>query len=247
MTSRSLRTAASTPSLVLAAATFTAALLVAAAISAGQTPTATPPAIGRFEVTSVKRNMTTLEELIRSGERFGIRELPGGRLSARRVSLKTLVLHAYEIKDYQLESSVSWIGNDNFDVDAAGTPDATPTRMKAMLRTKWPFAGLNLKRLRRRRHGHIASNELAATLKGGRGQAESRAPDPEPPVLERQSNSSSGRPPRMTQRERRQERHDRQRGAVGPNGQRRPGRLVERRSNQRRRCAAGDGAEGIAQ
>ena len=120
---------------VLAAAAllvFTRAPLVAqAAVSAA----AVSPAAPRFEVASIRRNTMTTEELIRSGAPFGIRELPGGRMSASMVSLRTLMLHAYELREYQLETPARGFPDGTYDVTATAGRDVTPEGMRAMLRT----------------------------------------------------------------------------------------------------------------
>jgi uncharacterized protein (TIGR03435 family) len=85
----------------------------------------------RFEVASVKPNQRPIASrpLI-----HGIRTLPGGRLTATFVTLRALILSAFDIKDYQLEGGPSWVGSSNFDINAKADGDATPEEFSAMLK-----------------------------------------------------------------------------------------------------------------
>ena len=95
-----------------------------------------------FEVASVKSNPTTLSEFVQSkgGDRaavlesIGIRTLPRGRLVAIFVTLRELILRAFDIKAYQLEGGPAWMNTAKFEIDARANRDATEQEIGAMLR-----------------------------------------------------------------------------------------------------------------
>src|SRR5688500_7341718 len=87
----------------------TAALVAALAFSAGassQTPT--------FDAASVKRRTEP------GGGSMG--RQPGGRFTAQGVSLKDLIVFAYDIQPYQILDGPRWLDTDRWDVVAAGAP-----------------------------------------------------------------------------------------------------------------------------
>ncbi len=68
-----------------------------------------------FEVASIKPN--------RSSERgVFIRNSPGGRFSAKNVTVKMLIIMSYKIQPFQLTGAPSWIDTEHFDIEA--TPEA---------------------------------------------------------------------------------------------------------------------------
>jgi len=76
----------------------------------------TPPAQKlSFEVTSVKPNKSGSD-----GSRLGIR--PNGYFFATNASLKSLIVQAYRILDFQVSGGPSWIEGDRFDVEARAEP-----------------------------------------------------------------------------------------------------------------------------
>src|SRR5262245_32306868 len=104
-------------------------------------PAQTPPvaqeakpaaADARFDVASVKPQQQTIAEAVQANqgnlnavfESVGIRTLPGGRLTARFVTLRALILRAYDIKDYQLEGGPAWVGSANFEINAKAAGEA---------------------------------------------------------------------------------------------------------------------------
>ena len=109
---------------------------------AERTQEARPVTERRFEVASVKPNTQTLAEYISANQGnlsaatavMGIRTLPGGRLTASFVTLRALILRAFEIKDYQLEGGPDWVGTINFEINAKADGDATPQEFNAMLK-----------------------------------------------------------------------------------------------------------------
>ena len=64
-----------------------------------------------FEVASVKPNRG-------GGENTGIRLLPGGRISVRNATLKTLIRNAWGILSFQLGGEAPWMDSEYFDIEA---------------------------------------------------------------------------------------------------------------------------------
>jgi uncharacterized protein (TIGR03435 family) len=97
----------------------------------------------RFEVASVKPQLSPAQlgaQARTAGgnvtlPRMGIQTLPGGRFSASMVTLKQLVTHAFQVKDYQIEGGPNWLTSDYFEINALAGPDATPENVQAMLRS----------------------------------------------------------------------------------------------------------------
>src|SRR5277367_3981881 len=86
------------------ASTLTVFLLIAQA----ETPRA-------FEVVSVKPNLSGLDQST------GINIL-GNRISGENLSLRTLVLQAYDLLDFQIVGGPRWLGSDRFDIEATTGP-----------------------------------------------------------------------------------------------------------------------------
>ena len=99
--------------------------LVASPAGFSQTPSA--PSRPAFEVASIKPNA--------SGEqrsRTGIRA--GGRLMATNVTLKELIMTAYQINYFQISGGPGWIESARFDVDAVGSENVSAQQVYLMLR-----------------------------------------------------------------------------------------------------------------
>ena len=64
---------------------------------------------------------------------FGI--LPGGRFTASNVTVKELILFAYNLKDQQLAGGPGWAGSETFDVVGKPEGSANPDQIKLMMRT----------------------------------------------------------------------------------------------------------------
>ena len=97
------------------------AVLAAAGLSGQQTPT--------FEVASVKPSAN-------QGGRKGTKGGGSPALFSRHNStLKSLILRAYDLQDYQLSGGPSWIDNDRYDIDARPEHPATQEQMLLMLRS----------------------------------------------------------------------------------------------------------------
>jgi uncharacterized protein (TIGR03435 family) len=117
-------------------------VLVAPGASASGQPAAGAP---RFEVASIKTAMSPAEmgrAAAASGAGgpfslpfFGVRVQPGGRLVGT-TNLQTLILRAYGIREYQLESGPKWLTNDYFDIAAkAESETASDAELNEMLKS----------------------------------------------------------------------------------------------------------------
>src|SRR5579863_1745426 len=64
-----------------------------------------------FTVASIKPNKS-------SDDRFMLRPMPGGGLTATGVTLKMLIMNAYVIAPYQISGAPSWVGVERWDIEA---------------------------------------------------------------------------------------------------------------------------------
>jgi uncharacterized protein (TIGR03435 family) len=95
---------------------------------AQQTPASADSSRPAFDVASIKQN----KSLAGSGT---IGPRPGGRIFARNVSLRVLVMFAYDLRGYQVDGGPDWIATDTFDVDAMAEGNPPLDKMREMLRT----------------------------------------------------------------------------------------------------------------
>src|SRR3954454_18516589 len=93
----------------------TLAALVFASVCLAQQP--------EFEVASVKPNTSG-----RMGSDFN--RLPGGGLNAINVTLREMILFAYDIRDHQLSGLSGWMNSDRYDVFAKPSQNDNPTGAK---------------------------------------------------------------------------------------------------------------------
>lgn len=84
-------------------------LLVSGAVR-GQSPA---QARASFEVASIKPSDPGA-----NGSRIGIE--PGGVFSARNVTLKTMIVQAYEVRDFQISGGPGWMDTESYDILAKG-------------------------------------------------------------------------------------------------------------------------------
>ncbi len=75
-----------------------------------------PPPAPAFEVASIKPSQP--------GDRSVITRLPGGRFTAEKATLKTLVKWAYELTDDELSGGPAWIDSGRYDIVATPERDA---------------------------------------------------------------------------------------------------------------------------
>jgi uncharacterized protein (TIGR03435 family) len=80
-----------------------------------------------FEVASIKRNESG------GGGRFI--KPSGRRLSISNMTLKNLIMIAYQVRDFQISGGPAWIYSENYNIEAASEGDVTPKEMEGpMLR-----------------------------------------------------------------------------------------------------------------
>uniref|UniRef100_Q01X23 TIGR03435 family protein n=1 Tax=Solibacter usitatus (strain Ellin6076) TaxID=234267 RepID=Q01X23_SOLUE len=89
-----------------------------------------------FEVASVKPNTSA-----RAGSDFN--RTPGGGLHAINVTLREMILFAYEIRDQQLIGGPAWMGSDRYDVMAKPSQNDNPAGAKRSFDED--FRGIRLK------------------------------------------------------------------------------------------------------
>ncbi len=77
----------------------------------GQAPVSPPAVPTAFTVVSIKPNQS-------SDNRFMLRPLPGGGLTATGVTLTMLVMFAYGVASYQISGAPSWMGTERWDIEA---------------------------------------------------------------------------------------------------------------------------------
>jgi uncharacterized protein (TIGR03435 family) len=124
---------------VVSLASVTLALLASYATDAQSPVAATPER--HFEVASVKPNTKTIQDLAAASSGrgsalvTGVRSYPGGRWTATWVPVRTLLLTAFDLKEYQLDAGPKWLTTDRFDINATAGGDATEAEYHAMLRS----------------------------------------------------------------------------------------------------------------
>lgn len=82
-----------------------------------------------FEVASIKPSA------VRDGS-FTINYPPGGRFSAKNVTVKILVRNAYNLQDYELQGGPDWAASAGFDIEAQpaeGAGDLSRQQVQVML------------------------------------------------------------------------------------------------------------------
>jgi uncharacterized protein (TIGR03435 family) len=82
----------------------------------------------QFEVASVKSNNS-------GSNNWYIRIAPGGKLLAANATLRSLILQAYEVQDFQLSGGPAWLTSGRFDIEGRGQGSPAPSRILQMLQT----------------------------------------------------------------------------------------------------------------
>ena len=77
----------------------------------GQATSSPLPAPTAYSVASIKPNKS-------SDDRFMLRPMPGGGLTATGVTLKMLMGFAYGVFAYQISGGPAWIGTERWDIEA---------------------------------------------------------------------------------------------------------------------------------
>src|SRR5579863_7929265 len=94
-----------------------------------QTKAQTPAPRPEFEVASVKPNTS-------GDNRIMIRPPLGGRFTAINARLKTLIVVAYKLQDFEISGGPAWIDTDGYDVTAKATDgNAGMDQLRPMLQT----------------------------------------------------------------------------------------------------------------
>ncbi len=126
-----------TCSVFLVVCVASAIAIVRAQEQAPPTPSSSPTAEPKFEVTSVKKSGPTPPQGI-----FRVGMQPGGRFAVTMMPVGALITMAYGIQRFQLVGGPSWINSDRFDINAIAedvpiqpTPPGTPNRMQLLLRS----------------------------------------------------------------------------------------------------------------
>jgi uncharacterized protein (TIGR03435 family) len=90
---------------------------------------ATPPpaANPRFEVASIKRNVSGTGAMT-------ISMMPGGRLNFVNMPARSLITRAYQLQPYQVIGGPAWLANDRFDIIAKPEGEVSPAQTNPMLR-----------------------------------------------------------------------------------------------------------------
>lgn len=126
-------------------ATFIAfSAVLGAGVTAAIAQSQSSAAERRFDVASIKPSLSPYEagaaaaRADLNGQRItiptmGIRTMPGGRFQAG-ASVKRLIAHAYDVKDYQIDGGPPWLATDYFEVNASAGGEATPAEIRSMLR-----------------------------------------------------------------------------------------------------------------
>lgn len=89
--------------------TLPRALLILTIAASGIAQSPEPPT--HFDVVSIKLDA-------KNDGTFGIRNLPGGRLTCTGVTLKMLIMQAYDVKAFQVSGGPSWLGSALWDLEA---------------------------------------------------------------------------------------------------------------------------------
>ena len=79
-----------------------------------------------FEVASIKPNNSGSPMVMMVPQ-------PGGRFTATNVSVRMLILNAYQLPFFRVEGGPDWIQSDRFDVAAKAEGDPPPDQMRLML------------------------------------------------------------------------------------------------------------------
>lgn len=81
-----------------------------------------------FEVASIKPNRSGTSET-------GFQPLVGGRFTVSNVTLKTLIISAFRVTDYQISGGPDWMDSDRFDVSAKADRNVSLSEALQMLQT----------------------------------------------------------------------------------------------------------------
>ena len=82
-----------------------------------------------FDVAAIKLNTD-------GGESWSIRTPAGGRFTARNITVRTLLLQALDIRDFQLQGAPKWLDAERYDIDAKADfiGQITPAELMPLMR-----------------------------------------------------------------------------------------------------------------
>ena len=92
-----------------------------------------------FDVAAIKLNTD-------GGEAWSIRTPPGGRLTARNITVRKLLLESLGTRDFQLEGTPKWVDGERYDITAKAdmngeiTPEELRPMMRALLESRFGLA-----------------------------------------------------------------------------------------------------------
>jgi hypothetical protein len=91
--------------------------------------TALAQAPKEFDVAAIKLNLE-------GGEQYSVRTPPGGRFTARNITVRTVLLDALGIRDFQLEGAPKWLDAERYDIDARAdfVGSITPAELMPLVR-----------------------------------------------------------------------------------------------------------------
>ena len=81
----------------------------------------------KYEVASIKPN-------IANDSRLAFRIEPGGTLTAMAITLKRLMMTAYNVQDFRIVGGPDWVASSRWDVQAKPGSAASPDQIRPMLR-----------------------------------------------------------------------------------------------------------------
>src|SRR5438105_2123494 len=81
-----------------------------------------------FEVASVKPHKSDDQQVTMVAQ-------PGGRFTARNITLRFLIRTAYRLQDDQVLDGPDWLASDRFDIVAKAEDNASPIQLLSMIQT----------------------------------------------------------------------------------------------------------------
>jgi bla regulator protein blaR1 len=147
-----------------------------------QAPASPPAPPSGFTIASIKPNKS-------DDDRFMLRPLPGGGLTATGVTLKMLIMNAYQVAAYQILGAPSWIGSERWDIEAKSegvqgrlSPDQWTALLRRLIEDrfqlksrcetkKMPVYALVVTKSGSKLQPHPANSEVKPTDLFGRGSA----------------------------------------------------------------------------
>src|SRR5688572_11793849 len=86
----------------------------------------------RFEVASAKPQREPFTFASGAGAAATPRFRPGGVFNPTHATVESLVMFAYDVKQYQIDGGPDWMRRDTFQIDARAAADASADQIKLM-------------------------------------------------------------------------------------------------------------------